>query len=845
MRLLAYGGTRYAERARVGRWSDSLGGASSDFEDTFDIPAGQGLLSYGVGIIDNAAVLILRERQNEADRGGYPYTLLLDPGAGVWQRFEWNAPLLAASLRASADLWKQLMHEPQRLSSAALLEGGLRELPAVDPGGGATVDVGAALAATLQQDGLHFPVSLFGLKRRPALEDMARAVTALPPFARVGGGWMMGGGRNGRRSLGCRAVFDDVSPAADPDPRTRAALDEGRELLQVSAELFRSIGDPAGVASIAAPDVAWSVPPGAVFRALRLAAAAARGAIDKATIDAVTAFLSERTPYGAPLLDLWKSALPDAPLSSAVSRVFLKHDWDRIDSSLGGRLAADALGEEFHARGMTPAAAGAERFGLTPQREAAVWTGLAARATDPAHIVALVGDAAERTTRGAEDALQPLVEAAIERTLELQGLLRAWLALRDRQNVWRMVGGSVSAAARKRAGTDTRWHVDYALLGDDPGGAWLASRHPDDVAQVARAVLDESSGGPHAEAAGAWLSAMAGTPARRHAELDQKLEIARRVGGRWSRLTALERIFAGEPGAFNAPAPGTEETPALLEEAGELFAMRARQASRPPLDLEGIERAFDGQFDPGYLLRWTDALAPVTPQSVAWLTGRGAASTARHLAVQAWLDGGEPAVPLDQMDDEGLASLVSRIFAGTAPPSETERTLAADLLTVAQESSARPLMTLIAESLTAASRDQQKATHVAQLISPDPELAASTLGWIDPRDAGALLHAAAHGDPPGVARLVENLVSHVSERRSAESLAAIRAIEDFLRRSSPAVRVVRDRAGRALFGADASHLAGYVAELARTVELEAARDEDPGAAGLMRRVRDWFQTRHH
>jgi hypothetical protein len=703
MRLLAYGGTRYAERVRVGSWPESLGSESSDFEDTFDIPTGQGLLSYGVGILDGAPVLILRERQNEADRGGYPYTLLLDPGADVWRRHDWNPPLLAASLRLDEDLWHRLMIEPQRLSSADLIESRLTSIQPARVDRDSALDAGAAMAATLEGDGLYFPISILGVTTRPPLETMAAALAALPEPVRIGGGWMVGGGRNGRRTFGCRAVFDDVSPAAEPDAHARDALDAGTRLLRLMGDVSARISpEVSGV--FAAPAHAWSTPPGTLSTALRTASAAAIGDVDETTTDEIAAFIGGTTPYGAAVLDVWKHALQSQEhVSPAVSRVFLKHDWDRIDASLGSRLSADAIGEAFHVRRITPAASETERFDLPPDRQAGVWASLVSRAAQADEAVGLAGDAVVRLQGHSPDLLAPIVTAALERTVELQGTLGAWASLRGRADVWPAVREAVAAAARAGVGTgDARWHIDYLLFAEDPGGAWLATERPDAVPAVIAALLDEIAGGTYADDASSWLGALASTPARAH---------------------------------------------------------------------------------------------------------------------------------------------VSTVFDNTDAPLESDRELAIDLLAAAEAS--QPLRALIAESLTAASGDGQKSGRLIGLMARDPVLIANILGWVDAHVGGTLLESAAETDAAAVASLIEVFVSHVSECHPPASTGAIQALQDFLGRSSPAVRAVRDRAGRSLFGPDAIYLPAYLEELCRSVESNTPLEAHASGASVMRRVRDWLGARRH
>ena len=86
MRLLAYGGTAYVERRRIGAWGEVPRGA---LEDTYGMPGEA--VSYGCGLLEGQPCLILRQRQTTDIGRTYAFSLLLDPGAEVWARFGWNA----------------------------------------------------------------------------------------------------------------------------------------------------------------------------------------------------------------------------------------------------------------------------------------------------------------------------------------------------------------------------------------------------------------------------------------------------------------------------------------------------------------------------------------------------------------------------------------------------------------------------------------------------------------------------------------------------------------------------------------------------------------------------------
>ena len=81
-RLLAYGGTSFSERRRIGQWPAV---PEATLRDTYGLTATS--WCYGAGTLGRQPFVILRQRQNIENRGGYPFSLLLDPGEAVWQRF--------------------------------------------------------------------------------------------------------------------------------------------------------------------------------------------------------------------------------------------------------------------------------------------------------------------------------------------------------------------------------------------------------------------------------------------------------------------------------------------------------------------------------------------------------------------------------------------------------------------------------------------------------------------------------------------------------------------------------------------------------------------------------------
>ena len=220
MRLLAHGGTLLAERARTGVWP-SIHPAL--LEEKYGLEGSKRI--FGVGVAGGSPFLILRELQANVGRL-YPFTLLLDPGEAVWQRFSWNAAaMLLAIVQSTQDansVAARLLSAPEQVTS-----------PDVDAWFAATelprpshtdqpqvISLSECIAAStfLTEPAAVAPVDL-GIPCRPDLGQMQTAIDRLPVCLRVGRGWLCGGGTAQAEAFGAAVVFDDERPKNTTDVR--------------------------------------------------------------------------------------------------------------------------------------------------------------------------------------------------------------------------------------------------------------------------------------------------------------------------------------------------------------------------------------------------------------------------------------------------------------------------------------------------------------------------------------------------------------------------------------------------------------------------------------------------
>lgn len=248
-RLLAYGGTSYTERQRIGDWQQiSLG----ILQDRYGVTGGG--VTVGVGLLENRPVLIVRQMQNLWNRGGYPFSLILDPGNAVWRRFGWNGGALAQAILESPAASNVFLVEPDRCSMR-LLEQTLLQLQPPVP---ATATPGDTEASTLWMGALTAsePAVLPGSFSPPALASILQGIPL--PF-RIGMGFLVSSCTAHGISLGARLVWDSNRP--DPCD-TRPTMDRGRSVFAAWRSLERQsrarLGELCETPFCQWPDQCWA-----------------------------------------------------------------------------------------------------------------------------------------------------------------------------------------------------------------------------------------------------------------------------------------------------------------------------------------------------------------------------------------------------------------------------------------------------------------------------------------------------------------------------------------------------------------------------------------------------------
>jgi hypothetical protein len=252
VRLLAYGGNAFVERRRFGRWPSIPEGILGDYYGLS--PHG---MVFGCGVSGDHLFLIWRSRQNVQNRGGYPYTLLIDPGLDAWRAFGNNAAALLQAMLADAPLRAGLVDDVDRIT-LDWLECSLGALRPVDC---ATAPARGDAAALWMLSAAARSMLVFG-GAMPDVETCARWLAALPPCFRVAGGWLVSGCLPHAEAYGARLVFEPEFGA----PPDAGQIGRGASMLRRwrAAEAHPELGAAVRMLS-QIPAEWWGAPVTAVF----------------------------------------------------------------------------------------------------------------------------------------------------------------------------------------------------------------------------------------------------------------------------------------------------------------------------------------------------------------------------------------------------------------------------------------------------------------------------------------------------------------------------------------------------------------------------------------------------
>jgi hypothetical protein len=608
MRLLAYGGTSYDERCRIA--PGALGSIPpGTLSDTYGLSEEE--LSYGLGLLaDLQPFLIVRQKQNIHDRGGYAYTLLLDPGRNVWERFGWNAAALALALFGSADSPGRVLLTVERDFSAEQLNALLEDLQpstAEPPDGEAsiflTLWVGALLlpapAAAAGIITIVISPQSAGLEIRPSLQTMAALLDTLPQCFRGGMGWSVGSSKKHGPYFGLRFVLDEKQ---DSDSTTSLqCIEAGRKILAawtvvLSDEEFKAAITRESETPIWEWQSRLGHDPQLLIDRVTLLAEFLR---PSQSVDALLSLLEPQLQGSELLAEPIRHASRrlalegEDQLSAQRTKLILDDYFDRkieVGEDATVRLDEETVINTLIARRVRPPSI-YDSIPLSKGTSFQVWRGLILGESDTGKTPVMLRAAVEALNDLTEedditnDELLELADAAVEHSIVRGGSLRVWLPFRNDQVIGMLIRSRLREEAIREAKTASEnWQLDYLAFGQDTGGLVLSRLGLSEL-QLQRAVEDfiesaRSADGLAGEAKD-WLAALALSPLRQDIPLRLKLDLAETIShSEWGYLGELWRLYHGDKrdSAKTVENDGTVRTPFLLSE------FRAMLEGSPPID---------------------------------------------------------------------------------------------------------------------------------------------------------------------------------------------------------------------------------------------------------------------
>jgi hypothetical protein len=455
-RLLAYGGTSFSERRRIGQWPAV---PEATLRDSYGLQPNAWV--YGMGVLARQPFLIFRQRQNIESRGGYPFSLLVDPPEAVWQRFSWNAAaLIAALLEQNPEL---LFKTPESCSADAL-EALLNGLVVPRVAASAASPLSQAIAATVTApEPIALSSASLGFTERPDAVTIAGSLAALPVCFRASCGWLAGGGSAHGRALGAALVIDDQA-AADSQP----LVETGRKLIAAwEAVRRRGLLDTLD----AQPLWLWEENPAATLDAAILLydlesagsitdELIVRAAKVQALNDPIEQLVSERLTSGSAAL---------GPKASAMLIGRCLNAKYKIDEKTAARLDADTVMTELRRWGSPPKKL-PKSLPVPQSWRVAMWVDYLQRLT--ADVRKNLAEALEQVGTH-----QELIDAALAALPGSEERLIDWVKFRDDAELWPLLQPALREEALRRFQRDVKGSAEaYLELAEDPDGEYARSQ---------------------------------------------------------------------------------------------------------------------------------------------------------------------------------------------------------------------------------------------------------------------------------------------------------------------------------------------------------------------------------
>jgi hypothetical protein len=655
VRAFAYGGFRFVERLRIGRFPEL---PISVFEDYYNIPVADAPPWIGFCILSDQPFLLWKELLNPESRGGYPFTVLLDPGEEELDRLKWNTGWLLAHLfDRGRGVARKLMTSAEDVSASELTDW-IRSTPEPPAGHSAHSQARALWAAGALDDRvLALPPSVIGSEYRPTAQDISGLQSTLPVGLRNSGGWLVGGGTRHAKAVGVRLVIDErtAEPPPDLDDRVR----EGTKVL----EALRVDSIPARARALLEDDFkrqAWR-----------------SGSELKLAIEAIDIF--KRLDGNLPDLIAYIKRLPPGTKRNAWAQwacEMAAGDTAGTPSAAATELMA---GEALAGRFTLTASQPLHRPTLERMLDAAEIPPNAVPPTLELPEDILVSRWIDRLASSAENA-PPLLAVAVEQVPDAYHeklVAAAWRAAGANANLNAWDGllqvGSVRDKVRKEGRSRFRSGAigldDYERYAGSDDWEWL--RQNVDSGKAFERFVHQLVKHKRNDA----LDRVMLWPQRREMSLAERQRIGRELQSAWTHLISLHRLFHGES---IEPASLHPEVQKVLRADFEDYIRQALRPRSAP-NLAGIlELVGELGTNAARILQSLDVTEHICSAADGWLRGWKQLDPNTHdrelsRAMLSWLFGDQDlGSPEDFATEEGLVQFVREVAFGSRTYTDAE-----------------------------------------------------------------------------------------------------------------------------------------------------------------------------
>jgi hypothetical protein len=539
MRLYAYGGTEFSTRCQIGEWHRIESGA---LQDKFGLKKES--FAIGVGTDERSAFLVFKELQIGTANREYAYTLLLDPGADVWEAAHWN-PLHFVGFLLKPERSELVLKTPEKIwENPKLLETLLADIKkeleqgevSNQPFGGFNEDddfffliAGMGLPGASEIDNalvFHTP--------RPVFNKLQWKLNDLPEFLRFGQGWFIGGQKENAPSFRLKLIVLDTPEKQSNSVEAQEFVDKGKAFLRnwetiKQIEGFKSVlakapSQPINFLSDTGKKNAQEYVSGIEI----LARLCLQSEIDKNLAAQVKDAVEKQTILAEEIEAVFFQNTFKRDLSPEVSKVWLElQDKRPLGAVKQPRLSGETLGEHFVRNRINPLYS---NLNFDFEKGAEILLELINTETDAAKIPEWLESAVkylnvrEPGEQKFREYRRSFLDAALKSTVAKKSL-DIWLNYTHNEELFGLVKDSLKLFAQRQVERETPdWRQVYLKFGFDSGGQWLAENHVssgqiNDLIQFINLEIETNSA--LKEISAEWIDDLATSPLK-NSHFDQK-----------------------------------------------------------------------------------------------------------------------------------------------------------------------------------------------------------------------------------------------------------------------------------------------------------------------------------